>query len=64
MGGKRNDPVVFVVRFTDGTTARIAIDSRTLPNSDRDAHAIVAERQRGKLLPDKQIESIRRVHRH
>jgi hypothetical protein len=64
VGGKRNDPVVFVVTFTDGTTARIAIDSRALRNGDQDAHAIVAGRQREKLMPDKQIESIRRVHRH
>jgi len=64
MRGKRNDPVVFVVTFTHGTTARIAINSRTLPNGDRDAHAIVTGRQRGKLLPDKQILSIRRVQRH
>jgi hypothetical protein len=61
---KRNDPVVFLITFTDGTTARIAIDSKSLLNGDRNAHAIVAERQRGKLLPDKQIESIRRVQRH
>jgi hypothetical protein len=64
MGGKRSHPVVFVVTFTDGTTARLAIDSRTLLNGDRDAHAIAAERQREKLLPDRQIKSIRRVQRH
>jgi hypothetical protein len=61
---KRNDPVVFLITFTDGTTARIAIDSKSLLNGDRNAHAIVAERQRGELLPNKQIESIRRVQRH
>ena len=42
--------MVFLVTFTDGMTARIAIDSKTLRNGDHVAHAVAAERKQAKLL--------------
>jgi hypothetical protein len=59
--GKRRKLVVFVVTFTDGTTARIVIDSAQLLRGDQVAYTIAAERKQAGLLPDKQIKSIRRV---
>jgi hypothetical protein len=62
--GKRRNPVVFVVTFTDGTTTRIGIDSTKLVRGDQAAYSVATERMQAGLLPDKQIKSIRRAHRH
>ena len=60
---KRNHPVVFVVTFSDHTTARIAIDSKTLLHGDQAVEAVLEERKRARLLPDKPAKSIKRVER-
>jgi hypothetical protein len=55
---KQARPVVFVVRFKDGTTARMASDPKILLRGDQVAYSVAAERERAKLLPDKAIERI------
>jgi hypothetical protein len=58
---RRIERVVFEVILTDGTTARMSIDSPSLRSGDHVAYVIAGERKRAKLIPDKEIKSIRRV---
>jgi hypothetical protein len=58
---RRTEQVLFEVTFTDGTTARMSIDSPALRSGDDVAYVIAGERRRARLLPDKEVKRIRRV---
>ena len=58
---RRTEHVVFEITFTDGSTARMAISDKALLSGDQIAYVIAGERQQAKLLPNKEIKSMRRV---
>jgi hypothetical protein len=58
---RRTEHVVFEITFTDGSNARMAVSDKALLNGDQIAYVIAGERQQAKLLPNKQIKSMRRV---
>jgi hypothetical protein len=57
---RKDESVVFVVEFEDGTRDHIYIDRYTLRSGDHVAKTIARERQQKGELPNKPIKSVAR----